>query len=158
MREIVREYGGAVLAAIAGMLVMGLTVFVLQLMGEYLSQDGVETVQETGQVQGNAQNETLLSVTPNKELLQGHTYPVAELLSMDGGGMVSGGKVLQVWYYDGLEAAGEEDLSASLLEENGREICFTNRGLYRLCVALRDNSGTETLQYVWVAIEGELFG
>ena len=109
-------------------------------------------------MQGNAQNETLLSVTPNKELLQGHTYPVAELLSMDGGGMVSGGKVLQVWYYDGLEAAGEEDLSASLLEENGREICFTNRGLYRLCVALRDNSGTETLQYVWVAIEGELFG
>ena len=59
--------------------------------------------------------------------------------------------------YDGKRGIEDpENISDEVIVSGGRKVVFPGRGLYRLCLSVRDRKTEDSLQYVFVPIEGAL--
>lgn len=166
MKEIIHQYGR--------MLCMLAVTILLLAMLFYGNRDGglvqkiadglVQDVPVEANAAEIASREEFLKETVNvcakSGLAAGEKYKVGEILVASDGeaSALSGGKVLSVHrLYDGKNGVEEsENISDEAIVSDGKKVAFPNRGLYRLCVSVRDGEARETLQYVFVSIEGEL--
>lgn len=166
MKEIIHQYGRMLCMLAAMGLLLAMLFYgnrdggLVQKMADGLVSD-VPAVANAAEI---ASREEFLrekvKVCAKAGLAAGEKYRVSDMLVVSGGegGVPRGGKVLSVHrLYDGKSGVEDsENISDETIVSDGKKVVFPNRGLYRLCVSVRDGEARETLQYVFVAIEGEL--
>lgn len=166
MEEIIRQYGRmiCVLAAVAALLSM---LFAGGSKGGLMRRLAGGLVQEAPAVanaaEGASRDEFIkeaVRVCARGDLSAGEPYRVSELLVsvQDTSEALDGGKILSVHrLYDGKRGIEDpENISDEVIVSGGRKVVFPGRGLYRLCLSVRDRKTEDSLQYVFVPIEGAL--
>ena len=101
-----------------------------------------------------------VKVCPKTNLAAGRKYSVCDIVTPVEGESrrLTGGKVLSVHrLYDGKSGEEEdENISEETIVKDGAKVLFPDRGLYRLCLSVRDDEARDALQYAFVFVEGEL--
>lgn len=166
MKEMIHQYGRMLCMLAATGLLLSM-LFYGNRDGALVQQIADGLVSDVPMVANAAENaareefvKETVKVCPKTNLAAGKKYSVCDIVTPVEGESrrLTGGKVLSVHrLYDGKSGEEEdENISEETIVKDGAKVLFPDRGLYRLCLSVRDDEARDALQYAFVFVEGEL--